>query len=91
MRMNSPLSWRTYAGLNLILATLLFFPGSTFSQTQEPATQTPEVDQLKKRLQQLEQTVGELKGQIEAIEAKKKSPTPVIVDATYSEPAVDTS
>jgi len=32
---------------------------------------TTKVEQLKKRLQQLEQTVVELKGQIDAIDAKK--------------------
>ena len=87
MRMNSPLNWRTPAGFALIVAALLFFPSSSaFSQTQEPAaTPTTEVEQLKKRLQQLEQTVVELKGQIDAIETKKSS-TPAIVEATYSEP-----
>jgi DcaP outer membrane protein len=84
---NNRLSWSAYAGFTLGLAVLLFFPSSaTFSQTQEPTPQTPEVEQLKKRLQQLEQTVGELKGQIEAIEANKKSSTPAIVEATYNEP-----
>jgi hypothetical protein len=86
MRIN-PLSGRTPAGFALVVATLLLFPSSSaFSQTQESTPQTPEVEQLKKRLQQLEQTVGELKGQIDAIEAKKKS-APAIVEATYTEPA----
>ena len=88
MRINSALNWRTPAGLALVVATLLLFPGSsTFSQTKEPTTPAPEVEQLKKRLQQLEQTVGELKGQIDAIEAKKKDSTPAVIEATYSEPA----
>ena len=89
MRMNRQLRLRPPAGFVFVLAALLFFPSSSaFSQTQEPATQAPaEVEQLKKRLQQLEQTVVELKGQIDAIEAKKKSPTPEIVEATYTEPA----
>ena len=83
---NKRLSWSTHARFTLVLAALLFFPSSsTFSQTQEPTPQTPEVEALKKRLQQLEQTVGELKGQIEAIEAKKKTETPAIVEATYNE------
>jgi len=88
MRTNSLLSWRTPAGFALVLATLLWLPSSSaFSQTQETTTpQTPEVEQLKKRLQQLEQTVVELKGQIDAIEAKK-TPAPAIVEATYTEPA----
>ena len=80
MRINSALNWRTLAGMVLVGATLLLFPGSsTFSQTKEPTTPTPEVEQLKKRLQQLEQTVGELKGQIDAIETKKKDSTPAVV------------
>src|SRR4029079_17647185 len=37
MRINSALNWRTPAGLALVVATLLLFPGSsTFSQTKEP-------------------------------------------------------
>src|SRR5688572_13155784 len=88
MRMNSSLSWRTPAGFALVLTALFFFSSSSaFSQTQQPATQTPEVEQLKKRLQQLEQTVVELKGQIDAIEAKKQTSAPAVVEATYSEPA----
>jgi hypothetical protein len=87
MRTFSPLKWRTPAGFALAVAALLLIPNSSaFSQTQEPTPAT-EVEQLKKRLQQLEQTVTELKGQIDSIEAKKKSSTPAIVDATYSEPA----
>ena len=88
MRMNKPLSCKTPAGFALALTALLVFPSSAFSQTQESTTQTqtPEVEQLKRRLQQLEQTVVELKGQIDAIEAKKKTSTP-IVEATYTEPA----
>ncbi|HSD46589.1 MAG TPA: DcaP family trimeric outer membrane transporter [Pyrinomonadaceae bacterium] len=88
MRMNKPLSWRTTAGFALVLAALLLFPSTpAFSQNQDPTTPTPEVEQLKKRLQLLEQTVVELKGQIDAIEAKKKTSTPAIVEATYTEPA----
>ena len=88
--MNSPLNRKIYARFILLLTALLIFPSSsTYSQTQETPTQpqTPEVEQLKKRLQQLEQTVVELKGQIDAIETKKKNPTPTIVEATYTEPA----
>jgi hypothetical protein len=70
-----------------VLAALLLFPTShAFSQTQESPTPAPEVEQLKKRLQQLEQTVVELKGQIDAMETKKTA-TPAIIDAKYSEPA----
>ena len=88
MRMNNSRNWRTPAGFVFVLAALLCLSSSSaFSQTQEPpAPQTPEVEQLKKRLQQLEQTVVELKGQIDSIEAKKKASIPAIVDATYKEP-----
>jgi len=67
-------------------ALLLFASSSVLAQTQEPAKPASEVDQLKQRLQQLEQTVTELKGQIDAIETKKDSP-PAIVEAKYSEAA----
>src|ERR1044072_9381613 len=69
----------------VIAALLLFASTSALAQTQEPAKPTSEVDQLKQRLQQLEQTVTELKGQIEAIETKKKDEAPAIIDAKYSE------
>ena len=80
---------RIIAGFSLGLATVrLFQTRYALAQTQEPPKQSPEVDQLKQRLQQLEQTVLELKGQINAIEdAKKQSPTPAIIEATYSESA----
>ena len=69
-----------------IAAALLLFASSfALAQTQEPAKPASEVDQLKQRLQQLEQTVTELKGQIEAIETKKKDSAPAIVEAKYSE------
>src|SRR5215218_5124371 len=90
MKSISRSSWKPYSNFALALAALLVFLGSpTFAQTQESSTSTPptEVEQLKKRLQQLEQTVGELKGQINALETKKQNPTPAVVDATYSEPA----
>jgi hypothetical protein len=91
--MKSRLNWRLSAALTLWLAALLLFASpSAFAQTQtQEPTQTPsassEVDQLKTRLRQLEQTVQELKGQIEAIEAKKTTApaTPAIVQATYSD------
>src|SRR5829696_4156997 len=86
MKSISRSSWKRYSNCALALAALLVFLGSpTFAKTQESSTS--EVEQLKKRLQQLEQTVVELKGQIGAIEAKKQGSTPAIVEATYSEPA----
>ncbi|HEX6047042.1 MAG TPA: DcaP family trimeric outer membrane transporter, partial [Pyrinomonadaceae bacterium] len=48
----------------------------------EPQTPTPEVQQLKERLQQLEQTVRELKLQIGSIEARKNPAS--IIQADYS-------
>ena len=45
------------------------------------------MEQLKQRLQQLEQTVKELKGQITSMETRK-DPASAIVEATYSHPAV---
>jgi len=63
----------------VVAALLLFASSSALAQTQETAKPTSEVDQLKQRLQQLEQTVTELKGQIDAIETKKT--TPAIVEA----------
>ena len=94
MKTNTSLSWRSPAIFTLLLAALLsFHPGSASAQTPQttPAPQStipaPEVEQLKKRLQLLEQTVLELKAQIGDIEDKKKNPTPAVIDATYSEPA----
>lgn len=89
----NPLNWRSPATLIFSLAALLFLASSSAfaqSQTPEPAqpVSTPsEVDQLKTRLKQLEQTVNELKGQIEAIETKKTTTpaAPPIVQATYSD------
>ena len=62
------------------------------SQTvEEPKkSQTSEVEQLKLRVQQLEDTLRELKGQISAIEESRTNPipqAPQIVDALYKEPA----
>ncbi|HSE33429.1 MAG TPA: DcaP family trimeric outer membrane transporter [Pyrinomonadaceae bacterium] len=57
----------------------------TSEETKKP--QTSEVEQLKLRLQQLEDTVRELKGQISAIEETKTNPTPQVVDALYTDPA----
>ena len=88
MRRNGRFS-RIIASFSLGLATLcLFHTTYARAQTQEPPKQAPGVEELKQRLQQLEQTVLELKGQINAIEdAKKQSPAPAIIEATYSEPA----
>ena len=97
MRTITRSSLRTVAGFAPALVALCLFHSSlVVAQTPEPAKspakQTPpEVEQLKQRLQQLEQTVTELKGQINAIEeSKTKTPAPAIIDATYSEPTSPT-
>ena len=80
---------KTFADIAVLLCALCLFQSRpALAQTQEPPKQTPEVQQLKDRLQQLEQTVLELKGQINAIEeTKKNSPAPAIINATYADPA----
>ena len=72
----------------LIVTVSLY--GRVIAQTQTPEVkkpQTSEVEQLKQRLQQLEETVRELKGQITAIEDTKTNPAPQVVSAAYTEPA----
>src|ERR1044072_4533683 len=81
MKVKNPLSKNIF----LVATLLLFASTSALAQTQETPKPATEVDQLKQRLQQLEQTVTELKGQIDAIETKKKDAAPAIVDAKYSE------
>jgi hypothetical protein len=57
------------------------------AQTQDEKKPTTEVQQLKERLQLLEQTVLELKGQLTALEEAKKEPAaPAVIQATYSTP-----
>jgi uncharacterized protein YceH (UPF0502 family) len=73
MQMNL-LNWGRSSVLAFVIALLLLSSSAAFAQTQETATpqkEPTEVEQLKKRLQLLEQTVVELKGQIDAIETKK--------------------
>src|SRR5690349_11578373 len=57
--------------LTVTVLTLIFLVllagNSVPAQTPEPQKPTSEVDQLKQRLQQLEQVVSDLKGQINAI------------------------
>ena len=84
---NAILRWTELAGFTLAFAALILFQSDTFAQTPEATKPSTEVEQLKQRLQQLEQTVSELKGQITAIEETKKNPTSAIVEATYSDSA----
>lgn len=90
MRTNIRSGWTTFAAFTIAtMALCLSQSGAARAQTQEPAKPTTEVEQLKQRLQQLEQTVSDLKGQINAIEeTKKQTPAaPAVVEAKYTEPA----
>ena len=89
MNIDSRPRFRSLAVSTLTVVVLFLIQSDSVSaQTPEPAKPTSEVEQLKQRLQQLEQTVSDLKGQINAIEeTKAKTAAPAaIVDATYSEP-----
>lgn len=89
MNTNTQTTWRRATGYVLALTAAFLLQSSfTLAQAQNPppTRETPEVKELRDRLQQLEQTVLELKGQITAIEEAKKTPAPAIVDATYKEP-----
>lgn len=74
-----------------MLAFILFSIAPSL-QAQSPNEQnakqadSPEVQQLKERLQRLEQAMLELKDQLNTLEAQKKA-EPAIVQATYSTPA----
>jgi DcaP outer membrane protein len=73
------------AFFSFLLLALFTVPGPNVAGQSSQATPlVPEADQLKERLQQLEQTVRELKGQISALEDAQKSPAPKIVEAGYS-------
>src|SRR5262245_1462082 len=78
-------NWPRLLGLTFTLLAVWSIQGeSCFAQTQDTTKPSPEVQQLRDRLQQLEQTVMELKGQLSALEEAKKNPAPKIVEATYS-------
>src|SRR5258705_12050232 len=79
--------WKRFAGFKFALGALIIFQSSfILAQTSEATKPVSEVEQLKQRLLQLEQTVVELKGQSTAIEdTKKQTPAPAIVQATYSD------
>jgi len=93
---------RKVAALAVALIAMMSLNGRVLGQTQTPEvkkpqtaeetkkSQTSEVEQLKLRVQQLEDTLRELKGQISAIEETRTNPTPQtpqVVDALYTEPA----
>ena len=87
--MNLKKLFRVFSGTFL---TFLLFSVTSSLMAQSPNEQdakqsdSPEVQQLKERLQRLEQTMLELKDQLDTLEAVKKNPEPAIVQATYTAP-----
>jgi DcaP outer membrane protein len=87
MKTDLHIKWKKLAGLALLIIVLVAVRvGSVEAQTQGTPTQKTEVELLKERLQQLEQTVEELKSQIDAVETAKKA-TPGAIGETVSAPA----
>lgn len=72
MRTRSP-GWTTWLPIAVVITTILFVGRSVPAQTAEPTKESPEVQQLKERLRQLEETVNALKGQITTIETVQKT------------------
>jgi hypothetical protein len=84
MKIACRVNWKNVRCATLALTALLAFEArASVAQTQEPQAATPEVQQLKERLQQLELTVKDLKAQIGAIETKKNT-APAVIQADYS-------
>ena len=83
--MNCQITRKRLTVLSFFLVGFVTCTGSSVNaQSPPPPKQTTEVDQLKERLQQLEQTVKDLKGQINALEESQNNPAPKVVEATYS-------
>lgn len=75
MKLNRQLKTVRVALIALLLVTLMTIgSGSLKAQSQEPQKPATEVQQLKDRLNQLEQTVEELKAQLKAVEDSQKKP-----------------
>ena len=75
MKSDRPSRSTLWAGTALsVIALLVIAVQSVAAQTQEPQKATPEVQQLKDRLMQLEQTVQDLKTQITAMEQPRVAP-----------------
>jgi len=66
---------------------LVVLSASISSKGQSPPPQSPDLQQLKDKLQQLEQTMQELKGQINALEQTQTSPAPTPQPATAPPPS----
>ena len=90
MKLSGQTGLHKFLAPTLLLVVLLLVQGRT-SAAQTPGPQsstgpqpaTSEVQQLKDRLQQLEQTVQDLKAQLGALEARK-SPAPAIIKTDYA-------
>ncbi|HEV8137318.1 MAG TPA: DcaP family trimeric outer membrane transporter [Pyrinomonadaceae bacterium] len=76
MKRRQKISQRITAFTLGLLALLAITSRSTPGQSQTTTTTKPEVDQLKERLLLLEQTVRDLKGQLNAMEESQKKPLP---------------
>jgi len=57
----------------MVIALLVVAPRSASAQSQEGQKETPNLQELKEKLLQLEQTIQELKGQINAAEQSQKT------------------
>lgn len=79
-----------FVSVVLLPLILISVAPSLKAQSADKPTDSPDVQQLKDRLQLLEQTVQELKGQLNALEDAKRNPAPAIVEATYSASATPT-
>ena len=79
---------RVKAGALSVATTILLAGSAIFGQapSPEPTKQTPDVQQLKERVKQLEQTVEELKVQISSIEDAQKQKGPASDVAPSSPP-----
>jgi hypothetical protein len=87
MKTDSHIKWKKLAGFALVIISLVAVsPGSIAAQSQGTPPQKSEVELLKERLHQLEQTVEELKSQIDAVESSKKA-TSVAIGENVSAPA----
>ena len=74
-----------------LMPVLVVAPAS-LAQSQEPQKPTPEVQQLKERLGQLEQTVEALKAQLKAVEdSQKTAPTGTATGDRIAAPANSTA
>ena len=92
MKRKAQLNLKGAVGFVLSLIVLLAVQVSPVAaQAQDAPKQKTEAEQLKDRLQQLEQTVLELKGQLEALEDNQRNPQAKIVDAVYTTPATTTA